>query len=222
MEEQKRPHSYSVFSSANGLVKLGIENIVKLGYRFIWIGLEESSGTAFKKNHGLDLKELVEDLHSHGVEVLGSTIIGFEHQTRSDIEKEISHALSYNCVYSQFMLYMPAPGTAFWDEMKQAGKLKNEFPWEDLHGQAHQNWRHPKLGNDEIEILLDGAFNSDFEVLGPSLFRMIDVQYKGYVKTRHWSHDLVQMRRAQTKKCFSNTLLSYRPSLPTFVSYDTK
>jgi hypothetical protein len=45
MEEQRKPYRYAVFSSADALLRLGVENIVKLGYSFIWIGLEESSGT---------------------------------------------------------------------------------------------------------------------------------------------------------------------------------
>ena len=89
MEEQRRPHKFSVFSSANGLIKLGVENIVKLGYSFVWIGLEESSGTAFKKSREVDLRELVTGLQAHGVEVLGSTILGFEHHRESDLDREV-------------------------------------------------------------------------------------------------------------------------------------
>ena len=44
MEQQRKPYRYAVFSSADALLRLGVENIVKLGYSFIWIGLEESSG----------------------------------------------------------------------------------------------------------------------------------------------------------------------------------
>lgn len=202
MEEQKRPHRFSVFSSANGLLKLGVENIVKLGYSFIWIGLEESSGTVFKKMHGIDLRSLVTDLQSHGVEVLGSTILGFEHQTLQDIDREVEHALTYDCVYNQFMLYMPSPGTPLWEEMKSAGKLKKKFPWPELHGQSVQNWKHPRIGDVEIERRLDRAFEQDFERLGPSLYRMMKVHFSGYQKTKDWSHALVQMRRAEMKKMF--------------------
>lgn len=206
MEQQKRPHKFCVFSSANGLVKLGIENIVKLGYSFIWIGLEESTGTTFKKTHGIDLKELVTNLQEHGVEVLGSTILGFEHHRMEDIDREVAHALNFDCVYNQFMLYMPGPGTAFWDSMKSAGKLKQGFTWEELHGQGKQNWHHPHLDEVALEQRLDRAFAQDFEELGPSLYRMMKVHYQGYVTTRDWAHELVQMRRAKMKEMFASYL----------------
>ncbi len=202
MEEQKQAFTFNVFSSAKGLVDLGIENIVKLGYCFVWIGLEEASGETYKKMHDIDLHKLISDLQDHGVEVLGSTILGFEHQTKEDLDREIEHALTYNCVYNQFMLYMPVPGTALWDNMKKEGKLKKDFPWIETHGQSVQNWHHPKISDQDIESRLDGAFKKDYEQLGPSLYRMMRVHLNGYLKTADWDHELVQIRRQRMKKNF--------------------
>ncbi len=202
MEEQKKAYSFNVFSSANALMKLGVENIVKLGYCFVWIGLEESTGKTYNKMDNIDLKKLVKELQAHGVEVLGSTIIGFEHQTMEDINREIEHALSYNCVYNQFMLFMPVPGTALWDRMKKEGKIKKDFPWIETHGQSMQNWNHPHLNDKETEKRLDKAFEQDFEILGPSLYRMMKVHRDGYLKTQDWDHELVQIRRKRMKKNF--------------------
>lgn len=203
MEDQKKPYTYNVFSSANSLVKLGIENLVKLGYCFVWIGLEESSGQTYSdKMDNIDLKKLTAQLMEHGIEVLGSTILGFEHQTMEDINREIDYALSYNCVYNQFMLYMPVPGTVLWNNMKKDGKLKKNFPWIETHGQSVQNWTHPHLSDEETEKRLDRAFEQDFEKLGPSLYRMMKVHRDGYLKTAKWDHELVQMRRKKMKKNF--------------------
>jgi hypothetical protein len=166
----------------------------------VWIGLEESTGRAYKKLHGLDLRSLVTDLQAHGVEVLGSTILGFEHQTPQDLDREVEHALSFGCTYNQFMLYMAMPGTALWDRMKKAGQLKEGFPWPDIHGQATQNWHHPHISDLEMEGSLDRAFDRDFLELGPSLYRMIRTQFDGYRKTADWAHELVQMRRKETRK----------------------
>ncbi|MBI5535165.1 MAG: radical SAM protein [Deltaproteobacteria bacterium] len=200
MEAQHKPYRYSVFSSADTLVKLGVETIVKLGYCFVWIGLEESTGRTYKKLHGLDVQSLVTDLQAHGVEVLGSTILGFEHQTPQDLDREVDHALSFGCTYNQFMLYMAMPGTALWERMKQSGQLKEGFPWPDIHGQATQNWHHPHITDVEMERSLDQAFARDYLELGPSLYRMIRTQFDGYRNTASWNHELVQMRRTATRK----------------------
>lgn len=208
METHKRPHKFCVFSSANGLMKLGVENIVKLGYSFIWIGLEESSGRTYNKMRGIDLKKLISELQAHGVEVLGSTILGFEHQDWPDLDREIEHALTYGCVYNQFMLYMAAPGTALWEEMKAKNKLKR-IDWPDFHGQALQSWHHPRLDPERLERKLDEAFTRDFKTLGPSLLRMMRVHYDGFVNTANWSSEIVQMRRQRMK----DTFVQYTPLL---------
>ena len=203
MEQRRRPYRFGVFSSADGLRRLGVETMVKLGYSFVWIGLEESSGTAYpNKMHGVELHTLVHELQAHGIEVLGSTILGFEHQQAADLDREIEHALSYGCTYNQFMLYMAMPGTALWKQMKTEGRLKAGFPWADIHGQHVQNWRHPHISDQTMERTLDHAFARDFERLGPSILRMMQTHYDGYRTTAAWDHELVQLRRAAMRKHF--------------------
>jgi radical SAM superfamily enzyme YgiQ (UPF0313 family) len=202
MEKQRKPYRYAVFSSADALLRLGVENIVKLGYSFIWIGLEESTGTTYKKLAGIGLKGLIGQLQAYGVEVLGSTILGFPHQRAEDIDREIEHALSYGCTYNQFMLYMAMPGTPLWKQMKTERRLKQGFPWSDIHGQEVQNWHHPFLSDAVVAQKIDHAFDRDYEVLGPSILRMIQTHYDGYRNTADWDHELVQMRRAMTREKF--------------------
>jgi hypothetical protein len=149
---------------------------------------------------GVRLRSLIADLQAHGVEVLGSTILGFPHQTASDIDHEIDHALSYGCTYNQFMLYMAMPGTALWKQMQAENRLKEAFPWCDIHGQHSQNWTHPNLSDEVMGDKLDQAFRRDFQVLGPSILRMIETHFRGYCNTASWNHELVQMRRAMVRK----------------------
>jgi len=202
MEEQRKPYRYAVFSSADALLRLGVENIVKLGYSFIWIGLEESTGTTYKKMDGIGLKGLIGQLQAYGIEVLGSTILGFPHHQAEDVDREIEHALSYGCTYNQFMLYMAMPGTPLWKQMKSEQRLKENFPWADIHGQHLQNWHHAFLSDEVMAEKIDFAFKRDFEVLGPSILRMIQTQIDGYRNTADWDHELVQMRRQMTRKKF--------------------
>jgi radical SAM superfamily enzyme YgiQ (UPF0313 family) len=202
MEQGHKPYQYGVFSSADALTRLGVENMVKLGYCFVWIGLEESTGTAYKKMNGIDLKGLVTSMQAHGIEVLGSTILGFEHHGPSEIEREISHALTYGCTYNQFMLYMAMPGTTLWKQMKAAGKIKPDFPWADIHGQKVTNWKHPLLSDEQIERAIDRAFERDWEELGPSIYRMIRTHFDGWRNNARFSHELVEARRAKMSKSF--------------------
>jgi hypothetical protein len=100
------------------------------------------------------------------------------------------------------MLYMAMPGTPLWKQMKAERRLKAGFPWSDIHGQQVQNWHHPFLSDGVIAQKIDHAFDRDYEVLGPSILRMIQTHYDGYRNTADWDHGLVQMRRAMTRKKF--------------------
>jgi hypothetical protein len=203
MEEQHKPYRFDVFSSADALHRLGVETLVKLGLTFVWIGLEESTGTAYAhKQRGGDLRTLIAELQAHGIAVLGSTILGFEHHRPVDIDREIQHALSYGCAYNQFMLFMALPGTTLWREMKEKQRLKPAFPWADIHGQYVQNWQHPYVGDAQMEEKLDRAFEQEFEQLGPSVLRYMQIWYDGWKKTASFDHELVQRRRAASRKRF--------------------
>jgi hypothetical protein len=84
--------------------------------------------------------------------------------------------------------------------MKAEQRLKDNFPWADIHGQHVQNWHHPHLTDAVISEKIDHAFKRDFEVLGPSVLRMIQTQFDGYRNTADWDHELVQMRREMMRK----------------------
>jgi len=100
------------------------------------------------------------------------------------------------------MLYIAMPGTPLWKQMKGEQRLKENFPWADIHGQHVQNWHHSFLSDAVLSEKIDFAFKRDFEVLGPSILRMIQTQVDGYRNTADWDHELVQMRRELTRKKF--------------------
>ena len=66
---------------------------------------------SYVKLKGADTLALARELQSHGIRVLGSTIVGLEHHTPENIGDEIDHAMAHDTVFHQFMLYTPVPGT---------------------------------------------------------------------------------------------------------------
>ena len=66
-----------VFSSANVLRSYTIDQLVRLGVSWVWMGIE-GCNSQYVKLQGIDTFDLVRELQSHGIRVLGSTIIGLE------------------------------------------------------------------------------------------------------------------------------------------------
>ena len=86
IEANDKAWSLHIFSSAKVLRSYSMDQLIRLGLSWVWLGLEgENSGYA-KLGH-VDTFDLVRDLRSHGVRVLGSTIIGLEEHSPDNIER---------------------------------------------------------------------------------------------------------------------------------------
>ena len=80
----------------------------------------------------------------------------------------------------QFMLYTPVPGTPLHAEMQAQGRMLDDVDLADIHGQYKFNFRHGHISRDDSKSWLDWAFQRDFEVNGPSLYRMMRTMFDGW------------------------------------------
>lgn len=181
MEEKGKSWALFIFSSARVLKSYSMEQLVGLGISWVWMGLEGKESCYQKLKH-IDTKSQVRELQSHGIRVLGSSIIGLENHKPENMDEIIDHAVSYDTDFHQFMLYTPIPGTPLYEKHKQAGTLLSdeEFPPADTHGQYRFNYRHRYITDNREEGYILDAFRRDFEVNGPSLARLIRTFLKGW------------------------------------------
>ncbi len=181
MELNRKSWSLYVFSSARVLSAYTIEQLVGLGISYVWMGLE-GEASAYRKINGIDTRQLVRTLQSHGIRVLGSSIIGLENHTPESMAQVIDYAISHGSVFHQFMLYTPLPGTPLFQTHRKEGSLlpETEFSPADTHGQYRFNFRHPHIFQGQEEGFLLNAFHRDFELNGPSLARLIATLLKGW------------------------------------------
>ena len=183
MKAHQKSWSLYVFSSANAIRKYDIRQLVELGIEWIWLGLE-SQTTAYAKLKGTDTLELARSLQSHGIRVHGSTIIGLEHHTAENIDDAIEYAVRHDAVFHQFMLYTPMPGTPLYRQVQAEGRLLDGVDLADTHGQFKFNFIHPSIAREDSKTFLDRAFRRDFEVNGPSLYRLTRNMFDGWRRYR--------------------------------------
>jgi radical SAM superfamily enzyme YgiQ (UPF0313 family) len=186
MVQHHKSWALHVFSSANVLRAYTIEQLVGLGVSWVWMGLE-GRGSEYAKLHGTDTVTLVRELQSHGIRVLGSSIIGLLEHTPENIDEAIDHAVSHDTDFHQFMLYTPIPGTPLYAEHLAGGTLlgSGEVEEADIHGQLKFNYRHPHIKDGrETEFLLR-AFQRDFDVNGPSILRTVRTTLAGWKRYKH-------------------------------------
>lgn len=195
MEEHNKSWSLYVFSSARVLKSYTIDQLIRLGISWVWLGLE-GENSKYKKLSGVDTHELVREFQSHGIRVLGSTIIGMEEHTPENMDAVIDYAIEHDTVFHQFMLYTPMPGTELYEQHRQEGTLlpESEVPTPDVHGQLRFNYKHNNIRDgQEGEYLLE-AFRRDFLVNGPSLVRMIRTTLAGYRRYKNHPNERVRDR----------------------------
>ncbi|MGO9087601.1 MAG: B12-binding domain-containing radical SAM protein [Candidatus Sulfotelmatobacter sp.] len=171
MKENGKSWTMSVFASANAIRKYTMQELVELGVSWLWMGLE-SPQAGYTKLQGSDTRQLTRELREHGIRVQGSTIIGLEHHTPDNIMAEIEHAVSHDTDFHQFMLYTPVPGTPLYQQMSEEGRMLSDVDYADVHGQFKFNFKHAAISREDSKRFLDWAFWRDFELNGPSLYRI--------------------------------------------------
>lgn len=184
MKSANKAWALYIFASANAIRKYSMRELVELGVSWIWMGLESPRATYEKLQDGNTLA-LARELRSHGIKLLGSTIVGLEHHTPENIEAEIEHAIAHETDFHQFMLYTPAPGTALYSEMLSQGRLLEDIDFADMHGQDKFNFRHTAISRDDSRRWLDWAFRRDFERNGPSLYRICRTTLEGWKRYKN-------------------------------------
>jgi len=195
MSKHGKAWSMYVFSSANALRKYTMRQLVELGVTWVWMGFE-SEESGYNKLRQADTVALTRELQSHGIRVQGSTIIGMEHHRPDTMREEIAHAVSHDADCHQFMLYTPIPGTPLHAQMEGEGRMLNGIDLADIHGQFKFNFAHEHIARDESKSWLDFAFRHDYEVNGPSLYRMMRTMYEGWKRYGQDSNARVRARVA--------------------------
>ena len=196
MQRAGKSWSMSVFASANAIRKYSMQELVELGVSWLWMGLE-SPRAGYSKLQGTDTHELTRELREHGIRVQGSTIIGLEHHTPANIMAEIEHAVSHDTDFHQFMLYTPVPGTPLYQQMSQEGRMLQDVDYADVHGQFKFNFKHAAISRDDSKRFLDWAFWRDFEVNGPSLYRISRTLLAGWKRYKDFPDARVRERFAR-------------------------
>ena len=189
MEEHRKSWSLYVFSSARVLMSYTIDQLVGLGISWAWMGLEGKQ-SQYAKLSGVDTRELVKQFHSHGIRILGSSIIGLEEHTPENIDEAIDYAVAHDTDFHQFMLYTPIPGTPLHAELAANGTLLalEDFDEADIHGQLKFNYKHPHIKHGEESEFLVRAFTRDFEINGPSVLRIARTTLEGWIRYKnHWN-----------------------------------
>jgi hypothetical protein len=176
-----KPYVFDIFSSAEVIKKMGVDFLVRLGVRMIWVGVE-SKMSNHDKTRGIDLAGLFSELQSRGISVNASTILFHDHHDRQTIREDIDYAIGLGSNFLQFMNYTPLAGTDLYEELGRENRLKR-LNYRHQHGAGELFFTHPHFNDRKDHVgYLQNAFKRKYLVDGPGVLNMALTSLAGYRK----------------------------------------
>ena len=183
-ETRLPPLALSIFSSVKALSQYHPSELVEMGIDWIWVGFE-GKRAGYQKMEGRPYGELFADLHRHGITVQASMIIGFDYQTPQIIQEEFEELMSMRPSMCQFLIYGPAHGTPAHQRMEAEGRLHSDVYHDNRkHDGFTLSFEHPHIGRGEMSAIQRRLYRQEFELLGPSVYRVVEDFLEGHVNLR--------------------------------------
>jgi radical SAM superfamily enzyme YgiQ (UPF0313 family) len=196
------------FVSADKIAQFGARRLAELGANLVWIG-RESCFLDHKKNQGVDLKALVNELQLHGIKVVVSTMLFMDQHTPENIWVDVEGHLELRPDFSMFTFAIGLPGTPHYDRLKEEGRLLRGFTYEDWNAISAMYSRHPLFTPAEARVIRQQVLDRDFHTLGPSVLRLIQTDLKAALYLRDSDREALRRRGRH----FADKMSKYRAVL---------
>ena len=195
-----RSLSIFVFSSIKAISQYTVEEILEMGIDGFWIGYE-GTRSGYAKQQGRAVSEILTELRDNGITVLASMIVGFDYQNKEVVAEELAGLMALKPSLSQFLIYGPVPGTPFYERVIKDNLLHDIYRKDpELHYRRADGFttliKHPTLSAKEIEDIQRWCFDEDFQRLGPSIFRVLETRFLGYLKHKDSPNPLLRQKAA--------------------------
>ena len=192
------------FGSIRSISQYSAEELVRCGIGVVWIGVESkfdeciTSEHSFQKRSGRDVAEVFDDLHRHGILVIGSNMLGLDFHNRENILEDIDYFVSLKPDLFQVSPVSPCPGTVFFERLQESGRIQ-KFTYEDATLWSDNMIKYDNFERDEIRKFFDIAHEKLYKTNGPTILNVLDVMLQGY-RTMHHATDPHLQARAE--KCY--------------------
>ncbi len=184
------------FGSVRGLSKFTPDEIAEMGFDILWTAFEGTESN-FNKLKGKSLTELYSSLKSRGVALLSSMIIGFPYQDRAKIMEEFRMITELGPSLWQVLIYFAFPGTPLHKQMVEENRYLPEYrknPDYRTFDGFSMHFSHPHFSAAELKDLQSELYRKNFEILGPSILRVVRVWFEGYRNLKDSSNPLLSNR----------------------------
>ncbi|HKK19109.1 MAG TPA: radical SAM protein [Opitutales bacterium] len=198
-----------------------IEEAAEAGLRSLFVGFESLSSENLKQsnkghNLGRDYEAAIHRLHDLGIMINGSFVYGLDDDDVGVFDRTVNWAIDRGITTSTFHIATPYPGTAFYNEMKSAGRMLTD-DW-DLFDTRHVTYRPERLSAQELKAGYDRSYREFYKwssIVRSSLFHgSAKHQLKHFFYTSGWKkfeplwNFVIQMKRLKLMTPLLESVLS--------------
>lgn len=217
LEELEKNNKHFIFfmlASADNIMNLGVDFLVRLGVVSVWFGTETRE-TIFPKNRGVDLHKLIEELQTKGIMVITSSILFLEHQTETSIKEDIDWVISLRSNYTLFAGYVPFFPTPLYKKLEKQGRLRHDIDYQYWLEEGKKGiflFKNPNFpdGHKNVKIIRN-AYKKKYRMHGSSNLINYETYLKGYLNAKkdyffrkqtnlYWNHDTCKYEYSKEKK----------------------
>jgi radical SAM superfamily enzyme YgiQ (UPF0313 family) len=195
--EVETPILFSCLTSLMSISQYTSDELLRMGLAGVWVGIE-SKRARYAKLKDIDARAMLASLKQMGIIPLASMIIGYDWHDEETVEEDFQYLLSLKPAFSQVMIYSPCPQTPLYQRMRDEGRLL-DVPHKYVDG-FHALFKHPCLSSARLASLVEEFFRREYEELGPSVCRVLDIQLSGYETLRESAHPLFRARAREHRK----------------------
>ncbi len=204
----------TVFASSKSIKKYSIQELLECGIGTIFIGVESFnedviSQEKLSKRNGENIRELFQKLHYHGINTLGSLIIGWDSQDEGIAKLDSQQFISLNPTFYQVVPLHIVPGTKLWDDMKKENRISLDYKTE-LDSILDFNFETKKIDHDIALKLVFSTYSGLVQEGGAWPFRLFQNLLNGYVNLKD-KEEAVFVNRANIyrKNIFITGILAF-------------
>ncbi len=180
MEKHGKAYTFMLFASAETINELGVDFMVRLGPKIIWIGVE-AKYYYHQKNKQCDIKKLIQTLQANGISVIASHILFLDYHTESALKEDVDYAIEIGSDMTQFMNYWAYPGSTLEKRLIKEGRFKKIPHHLDTIGMGELNFVHPHINDPKKHYQYNcDAFKKKYREGGPILANMARTAIIGY------------------------------------------
>jgi len=219
-KEVDKPFFFWSFNEIASTSTYDPEDLVAMGHDVMFLGVESQIETGYfnKEKHGGlardEIRRLFSRLHEAGIQTIAAAIVtGTDEHTPADYWRDLNFVMSLDATWTQFAPAMAAPGTPFWNQCLDEGRVNIEWErpdfdlreWTQVGADFKLSSSFKTLPTPLILAQVLHAYTLDGS-LGPDLFRSYAVKLKGAKRYKNARRPILRSKAQIHKRDLYNGL----------------